>query len=92
MKKGDFYEDAAQFYVLMTKRLGNEIADGLFKYIDDKTNRAVNNYVRELATKQELEVIKEELNYKIDNYARWMVTFLLGEGVLVLAITFYYLG
>jgi endonuclease III-like uncharacterized protein len=84
--------EAAQFYLLMIKKLGNEIADGLFKYIDDKANRAVITYARQLATKQELEIMKEELNYKIDNYARWMVTFILGVGVLILAITFYYLS
>ncbi len=95
MKKEYKYEDpneAAQFYLLMTKKLGNEIADGLFRYIDDKTNRALRNYTSDLATKQELEIMKEELNYKIGNYARWMLTFILGMGIFILAITFYYLS
>ena len=54
-------QETAQLYNLLSIKLGTETTDTLFKYIDNKTERAVQANINTLAKKEGIETIRKEM-------------------------------
>ena len=60
-------KETARLYTLLSDKLGNDTAEAMFKYIDNKTERSVEATIKTLATKDDILLIKEDLaNVKYD--------------------------
>ncbi len=80
-------KETARLYQLLSDKLGNDTTEVLFKYIDSKTERAVEATVKSLATKDDLATLKYELSKDISDVKagmiKWMFIFWVGTiGVL----------
>lgn len=67
----------------------------MFKYIDNKTERAVEATIKTLATKDDLAKVKYDLSKEIGEYKtdtiKWMFIFWVGQIGAMLAILSLYL-
>jgi hypothetical protein len=60
-------KETARLYTLLSDKLGNDTAEAMFKYIDNKTERSVEATIKTLATKDDLLLVKEGITrFKFD--------------------------
>jgi hypothetical protein len=79
-------KETARLYQLLSDKLGNDTTEAMFKYIDNKTERSVENTIQTLATKDDLAKVKYDLSKDISNSVRWMFIFWIGQVGATLAI------
>jgi len=76
-------KETARLYQLLSDKLGNDTAEAMFKYIDNKTKRAVDATVKSLVTKDDLATVKYELSKDISesrsDMIKWMFIFWVGQ-------------
>ena len=87
--------ETALLYKLLSDKLGNDTTEAMFKYIDNKTERAVQATIKTLATKDDLASVKYELRkdmgeIKADTI-KWMFIFWGGQAGATLAIILLFL-
>src|ERR1700744_5434937 len=92
-------KETARLYTLLSDKLGSDTTEAMFKYIDNKTERAVENTIQSLATKQDImdvrkeaaenksELIKTVVEAKSEN-TNLMFVFWVGQVGLILALSF----
>ncbi len=85
-------KETARLYTLLSDKLGNDTTEAMFKYIDNKAERAVEATIKTLATKEEIAkefgaVRKEMADYQTTNI-KWMFLFWVGQIGGILAIIF----
>ena len=73
-------KETARFYQLLSEKLGNDTTEAMFKYIDNKTERSVENSIQTLATKDDTTNIRKEMAEIKTETIKWM--FILGIGQL----------
>ena len=85
-------KETARLYTLLSDKLGNDTTEAMFKYIDNKTERAVENSIHSLATKEDLSKVKYDLGKDIAESKaetiKWMFIFWVGQVGIMLAILF----
>lgn len=84
-------KETARLYQLLSDKLGNDTTEAMFKYIDNKTERAVENSIQTLATKDDIAKVKYDLSEKISNSVKWMFIFWIGQVGATLAILAFFL-
>ena len=60
-------KETAKLYTLLSDKLGGDTTEAMFKYIDNKTERAVENTIQSLATKEDLFNVKQGLSKDISD-------------------------
>ena len=88
-------KETARLYQLLSEKLGNDTTEAMFRYIDNKTERAVEATIKSLATKDDLtrevgNLRKEIADNKVDSI-KWMFIFWIGQIGATLAIVTLYL-
>jgi hypothetical protein len=91
-------KETARLYKLLSDKLGSDTTEAMFKYIDNKTERSVEATIKTLATKDDLQLVKDEISNvrreagenKADTI-KWMFIFWIGQLGAMLAITFLFL-
>jgi N-methylhydantoinase B/oxoprolinase/acetone carboxylase alpha subunit len=88
-------KETARRYQLLADKLGNDTAEAMFKYIDNKTERSVEATIKSLATKDDLATVKYDLGKDISeakaDTIKWMFIFWIGQVGATLAILFLFL-
>jgi len=84
-------KETARLYTLLSDKLGNDTAEAMFKYIDNKTERSVENTIQTLATKDDLAKVKYDLSKEISNSIKWMFIFWIGQVAAMTAIVMLFL-
>ena len=91
-------KETARLYKLLSDKLGSDTTEAMFKYIDNKTERSVEATIKTLATKDDLQLVKDEISNVRkeagDNKAdtiKWMFIFWIGQVGAMLAIAFLFL-
>ena len=79
-------KETARLYKLLSEKLGNDTAEAMFKYIDNKTERSVEATIQTLATKDDLAKVKYDLSKDISNSVKWMFVFWIGQFSATIAI------
>jgi hypothetical protein len=72
-------KETARLYKLLSDKLGNDTTEAMFKYIDNKAERAVEATIKTLATKDDLAQVKLDLSNKIGDSVKWMFIFWIGQ-------------
>ena len=54
-------KETARLYTLLSDKLGNDTAEAMFKYIDNKTERSVEATIKTLATKDDLINLRKDV-------------------------------
>jgi DNA polymerase III delta prime subunit len=57
--------ETARLYTLLTDKLGGDITEAMFKYIDNKTERSVEATIKTLATKEDMTQVRFDLSLTI---------------------------
>ena len=93
--------ETARLYTLLTDKLGRDITEAMFKYIDNKTERSVEATIKTLATKEDMVQVRFDLSRDISNVntdlrkeiaeskadsIKWMFIFWVGQMAATLAI------
>lgn len=81
--------ETAWLYQLLSDKLGKDITEAMFKYIDNKTERSVEATMLSLATKEDLtrqigEMRKEMAENKTE-IIKWLLIFWAGQVGAILA-------
>ena len=88
-------KETARLYQLLSEKLGNDTAEAMFKYIDNKTERSVEATIKSLATKDDLAKVKFDLGLSINeskvDTIKWMFIYWLGQIGATLGIVLLYL-
>jgi hypothetical protein len=84
-------KETARLYKLLSDKLGNDTTEAMFKYIDNKTERSVDNTIQTLATKDDLSKVKYDLSKEIANSVKWMFIFWIGQVAAMTAIIMLFL-
>jgi hypothetical protein len=84
-------KETARLYKLLSDKLGNDTTEAMFKYIDNKTERAVEATIKTLATKEDLAQVKLDLSNKIGDSVKWMFIFWIGQVGAMMAILLLFL-
>ncbi|MDB5122750.1 MAG: hypothetical protein JWP94_879 [Mucilaginibacter sp.] len=84
-------KETARLYKLLSDKLGNDTTEAMFKYIDNKTERAVEATIKTLATKDDLAQVKLDLSNKIGDSVKWMFIFWIGQVGATMAILLLFL-
>ncbi|HWZ15098.1 MAG TPA: hypothetical protein VNW95_07640 [Mucilaginibacter sp.] len=84
-------KETARLYKLLSEKLGNDTTEAMFKYIDNKTERAVEATIKTLATKDDLAQVKLDLSNKIGDSVKWMFIFWIGQVGAMTAILLLFL-
>jgi hypothetical protein len=83
-------KETVRLYTLLSDKLGNDTAEAMFKYIDNKTERAVEATIKTLATKDDLAKVKYELSKDIieamADTIKWMFVFWAGQFAATIAV------
>ncbi len=79
-------KETAQLYKLLTEKLGNDTAEAMFKYIDNKTERSVEATIKTLATKDDIANVRKEISEAKTENIKWMFIFWMGNVGAMLAI------
>lgn len=79
-------KETARLYQLLSEKLGNDTTEAMFKYIDNKTERAVEASIKTLTTKDDLAKVKYDLSKEIGNSVKWMFIFWIGQFSATVAI------
>jgi hypothetical protein len=87
-------KETARLYQLLSDKLGNDTTEAMFKYIDNKTERAVEATIKSLATKDDVANVRYELAKDIAeskaDTIKWMFIFWIGQIGATLAIVALY--
>jgi len=54
-------KETARLYKLLSEKLGSDTTEAMFKYIDNKTERAVEATIKTLATKDDIAGIRDDI-------------------------------
>jgi len=81
-------KETARLYTLLSDKLGSDITEAIFKYIDNKTERSVENTIQSLATKQDIMDVRKEVAETKSDLIKWMFIFWVGQVGVTLAILF----
>lgn len=84
-------KETARLYTLLSDKLGNDTTEAMFKYIDNKTERSVENTIQTLTTKEDLAKVKYDLSKEISNSVKWMFIFWIGQVAAMTAIVMLFL-
>jgi hypothetical protein len=84
-------KETARLYQLLTEKLGNDTTEAMFKYIDNKTERSVENTIQTLATKDDLAIVRKEISESKVDVIKWMFIFWVGQIGAMLAIVMFLL-
>jgi hypothetical protein len=79
-------KETARLYKLLSEKLGNNTAEAMFKYIDNKTERSVEATIKTLATKDDIANVRKEINEAKAENIKWMFIFWIGNVGAMLAI------
>jgi hypothetical protein len=79
-------KETARLYKLLSEKLGNDTAEAMFKYIDNKTERSVEATIKTLATKDDIANVRKEINEAKAENIKWMFIFWIGNVGAMLAI------
>lgn len=79
-------KETARLYKLLSEKLGNDIAEAMFKYIDNKTERAVQASIKTLATKDDIAAVRKEASDNKAETIKWMFIFWIGQAAVTFAI------
>jgi len=79
-------KEAARLYQLLSEKLGNDTAEAIFKYIDNKTGRVVQSITQALATKDELALNRKKMLAIKTETIRLMFIFWIGQFAGIVAI------
>jgi hypothetical protein len=72
-------KETARLYQLLSEKLGNDTTEAMFKYIDNKTERSVENTIQTLATKDDLAIVRKEIGESKVDVIKWMFIFWVGQ-------------
>jgi hypothetical protein len=72
-------KETARLYQLLSDKLGNDTTEAMFKYIDNKTERSVENTIQTLATKDDLSIVRKEIGESKVDVIKWMFIFWVGQ-------------
>ena len=78
--------ETAQLYKLLSDKLGSDTTEAMFKYIDNKTERAVEATIKTLATKDDIANVRKEIGEAKTENIKWMFIFWIGNVGAMLAI------
>ncbi|MDB5030498.1 hypothetical protein [Mucilaginibacter sp.] len=84
-------KETARLYTLLSDKLGNDTTEAMFKYIDNKTERSVENAIQTLATKDDIANVRKEIGESKVDIIKWMFIFWIGQVGATLAIILLYL-
>src|ERR1700753_2210270 len=59
-------KETARLYSLLTDKLGSDTTEAMFRYIDNKTVQSVEATIKTLATKQDLLIMRNDLQTMSD--------------------------
>ncbi|MES2377476.1 MAG: hypothetical protein V4553_12895 [Bacteroidota bacterium] len=79
-------KETARLYQLLSDKLGNDTTEAMFKYIDNKTERSVENNIQTLATKDDLALIRKGISETKVDVIKWMFIFWAGQFSGIIAI------
>jgi hypothetical protein len=81
-------KETARLYKLLSDKLGSDITEAMFKYIDNKTERSVDNTIQSLATKEDITAVRKEMAENQVTNIKWMFIFWVGQigGILAIII------
>ena len=90
-------KETARLYKLLSEKLGSDTTEAMFKYIDNKTERAVEATIKTLATKDDIAKAiadvndniansKYDLSNRIANSVRWSFVFWIGQAATTIGI------
>jgi hypothetical protein len=81
-------KETARLYKLLSDKLGNDTTEAMFKYIDNKTERSVDNTIQSLATKEDITTVRKEMAENQVTNIKWMFIFWVGQigGILAILI------
>ncbi|GAA4093357.1 hypothetical protein [Mucilaginibacter panaciglaebae] len=79
-------KETARLYQLLSDKLGNDTTEAMFKYIDNKTERAVENSIQTLATREDVANIRKEMAEIKAETIKWMFIFWVGQFAGIIAI------
>jgi len=81
-------KETARLYTLLSDKLGSDTTEAIFKYIDNKTERSVENTIQSLATRQDIMDVRKEVAETKSDLIKWMFIFWVGQVGVTLAILF----
>ena len=88
-------KETARLYTLLSDKLGSDTTEAMFKYIDNKAERAVEATIKTLATKDDLAAVKYELGKQTaeakTEIIKWMFIFWIGQVAATIAIVMLFL-
>ncbi|GAC1313367.1 MAG: hypothetical protein NVSMB24_36500 [Mucilaginibacter sp.] len=79
-------KETARLYKLLSEKLGNDTTEAMFKYIDNKTERAVEATIKTLATKEDISTVRKEMGEVKTDMIKWMFIFWVSQFGALLAI------
>ncbi len=84
-------KETARLYGLLTEKLGKDTTEAMFKYIDNRTERAVEATIKTLATKGDIADLRKEFADSRADNIKWMFIFWIGQVGATLAIILLFL-
>ena len=72
-------KETARLYTLLSDKLGSDTTEAIFKYIDNKTERSVENTIQSLATRQDIMDVRKEVAETKSDLIKWMFIFWVGR-------------
>jgi hypothetical protein len=78
--------ETARLYQFLSEKLGNDTTAAMFKYIDNKAERSVENAIQALPTKNDLAIVRKEINESKVKAIKWMLIFWVGQVGVTAAI------
>ncbi|HVS91904.1 MAG TPA: hypothetical protein VHE59_07740 [Mucilaginibacter sp.] len=84
-------KETARLYKLLSDKLGNDTAEAIFKYIDNKTERSVEATIQTLATKDDIANVRREIGEVKADVIKWMFIFWIGQVGATLGILLLFL-
>ncbi|MFD0751238.1 hypothetical protein ACFQZS_13890 [Mucilaginibacter calamicampi] len=79
-------KETARLYQLLSDKLGNDTAEAMFKYIDNKTERSVETTIKSLATKDDIGQLRKEMGDNKAEMIKWMFIFWAGQFTATIAV------
>src|ERR1700744_5078268 len=79
-------KETARLYKLLSDKLGSDTTEAMFKYIDNKTERAVENTIQSLASKDDISLLRKEIAESKSENLKWMFAFWVGQFGATIAI------
>ena len=84
-------KETARLYKLLSDQLGADTTEAMFKYIDNKTERAVEGTIKTLATKDDIANVRKEMGEIKADTIKWMFIFWIGQVGAMLGIALLFI-